>query len=110
MLLAVLETWFWCQTPCLLVWGISSEHLQKPQIGLKVIDTCNCKKMDVRGNKCTALSCRNCECYDRTKDGPETPPASSTDSSSTDSEEQSEPMINYERDQLDSLGSSDDEL
>ena len=33
-LLGKLETWFWCQTPCFLAWGITWDHFQTPQICL----------------------------------------------------------------------------
>ena len=36
MVLDMLETWFWCQTPCFWIWGIIWDHLQKPQIDLNV--------------------------------------------------------------------------
>ena len=36
LVLDMLETWFWCQTPCFWVWGIIWDHLQKPQIDLNV--------------------------------------------------------------------------
>ena len=35
LLLDMLETWFWCQTPGFWVWGIIWDHFQKPQIDLK---------------------------------------------------------------------------
>ena len=31
-LLGKLKTWFWCQTPCFLAWGITWDHFQTPQI------------------------------------------------------------------------------
>ena len=73
----------------------------------KKCTSCNCKKLEVRGKKCTAVSCRFCECYDRTEAENESPPSSSTDFSSTESEDQSQPMIDYQRDLL---YSSDAEL
>ncbi len=83
-----------------IVKGCSCKNKQKK------CTTCNCKKIDLRDKKCTAVTCRSCGCFDRNREqsDDDTLSLSSSTEFSTDTESDgiAEPLINYRRDVISS--------
>lgn len=86
--------------PLEIVKGCSCKNKQKK------CTTCNCKKIDLRDKKCTAVTCRSCGCFDRNREqsDDDTLSLSSSTEFSTDTESDgiAEPLINYRRDVISS--------
>ena len=89
--------------PLEIVKGCSCKNKEKKCV------TCNCKKIDLRDKKCTPVTCRSCGCFDREQTDDGTLSSSSTEfSSDTESDNMSEPLINYQRDIIPNDVSSDE--